>query len=399
MVTGRYPHENGVMGLTHGDFAWRLHDDEEHLADLLSEAGWRSVLSGIHHADRSDAAFDEVLGESQMGATSDGSRTCLDLAEGAASVIQDQVERPEPLHLHVGFFEPHREPTNPSNFPSPLKPDNYGDTATLPKYILEEGSARDEFRAFEAAIERMDAAVGRILDALDAAGIADETIVMATTDHGIPFPRAKCSPYDPGLETFLIARWPQELPAGVRYEPPISTVDHLPTLFEWLGLEIPDAVTGVSHATAIEAVAGREEVKSPREAIFGELTHHDYTDPRRAIRTGEYKCIVNFTNAPFFMDPSQDHRPDTITVDPERPKLAYHPPVELYNLNEDPMETENLAEEPEHSGARRELLGRLDEWMRNTGDPLLEGIPTPPMYDAALASLESGDTVGPGDLQ
>jgi arylsulfatase A-like enzyme len=163
-------------------------------------------------------------------------------------------------------------------------------------------------------------------------------------------------------------------------------------------VEIPGVVItltqqGVSHADAV--VGGTDD--PPRETVFGEMTHHDYADPRRAIRADGYKCIVNFTNAPEFMEPSQDHRPATITRDPETPKMAYHPPVELYDLDADPLETDNLADDPDHTEVRADLLDRLHEWMEETSDPLLEGIPTPPMYDAAIASLETGSVVEPGE--
>jgi N-sulfoglucosamine sulfohydrolase len=400
MMTGRYPHQNGVMGLTHGQFAWDLHDDEQHMAALLSDAGWHSACAGIHHAARDEAAFDEVLGDDEMGSSAAESGTCLGIADGAGTLIERHADADEPLNLHVGFFEPHREPPNPGNFPEPLDPDDYADDATIPDYLVDEPSARDEFRAFEAAVRRMDAGVGQVLDALDDAGIADETVVLATTDHGIPFPRAKCSPYDAGLETFCIARWPEGLPAGVTYEPPITTVDHLPTLFDWLDVPVLDAVEGVSHAAAIAGRGGGGDsgTDAPRDVVFGELTHHDYTDPRRAIRADGYKCIVNFSSAPFFMDPSQDHRPGTITRDPEFPKMAYHPPVELYALADDPHEEENLAEDPAHAETLESLLGRLHDWMRDTDDPLLDGIPTPPMHDAALASLEAERSVHPQDI-
>ncbi|MFB6146291.1 MAG: sulfatase [Halobacteriaceae archaeon] len=389
MVTGRYPHSNGVMGLSHDGFAWELHADEQHLAALLSDAGWHSALAGTHHATRGDDAFDEVVAG---GGSAEG------VADAAAQAIQERADdgEAEPLHLQVGFFEPHRRPQNPSEFPTPSEPDAYGD-ATLPEYLLDEASAHDEIRAFEAAVERMDAGAGRVLDALDAAGVADDTVVVATTDHGIPFPRAKCSPYDPGLETFLLMRWPGGLPAGETVDAPVTTVDHLPTLFDLLDLDAPDAVQGVSHAAAARDEESVGEGTPPRETVFAELTHHDYTDPRRAIRAEGYKCIVNFTNAPFFMDPSQQHRPGTVTRTPSAPKLAYHPPVELYDLEDDPLETENLADDPAHAEARADLLDRLHEWMQATGDPLLDGIPTPPMYDAAIESLERGSVVDPAD--
>jgi arylsulfatase A-like enzyme len=385
MVTGRYPHSNGVMGLAHDRFAWELHDDEHHLAALLSDAGWHSALAGTHHATRDDDAFDEVLADEGAAER---------VADAAAGAIRERTgDGDAPLHLQVGFFEPHRRPRNPGAFPTPSDPDDYDADATLPAYLVDEPSARDELRAFEAAVERMDAAVGRVLDALDEVDAADETVVVATTDHGVPFPRAKCSPYDPGLETFLLARWPDRLPAGAVRTAPIATVDHLPTLFDLLGLDAPASVQGVSHADVATGAADA----TPRGTVFAELTHHDYTDPRRAIRADGYKCVVNFTNAPFFMDPSQDHRPGTITRDPSAPRLAYHPPVELYDLEADPLETENLAADPDHEAARTDLLGRLHEWMRETDDPLLEGIPTPPLYDAAIESLETGSVVDPAD--
>jgi len=155
-------------------------------------------------------------------------------------------------------------------------------------------------------------------------------------------------------------------------------------------------VQGVSHAGIATGNTDSDAEAPPRETVFAELTHHDYTDPRRVIRADGYKCIVNFTNAHFFMDPSQKHRPGTITRDPAAPKLAYHPPVELYDLEADPLETENLADEDDYADVLEGLLGRLHEWLRATDDPILDGIPAPPMHDAALASLESGSVVEPG---
>jgi len=125
----------------------------------------------------------------------------------------------------------------------------------------------------------------------------------------------------------------------------------------------------------------------PREAIFGEMTYHDYYDPRRCVRTARHKLIVNFTAAPGFMDPSQSWRPRTVTVQPPDPALDYHPLLELYDLADDPHEWHNLATDPLQAPVREELLGLLLGWMRETGDPLLTGAVTPPLHRMALAAL------------
>jgi arylsulfatase A-like enzyme len=373
IATGRYPHQNGVMGLCHSNFAWDLDEAEVHVAERLSAAGYETALAGFQHECRDPAErFDEVVSTAGH---------CDEVAADATSWLTGGET---PFYLQVGFVEPHRKPGSPGGF-APL-PDEFGE-GTVPDYILDDTGAREEFAAFEGAIERMDAAVGEVLDALDEAGLAAETVVVFTTDHGIPFPRAKCSVYDPGLETALLMRGPG-LPEGAVSETTVRSVDHLPTLFDLLDLDIEtgDAPT----------VAGRSVLPELDEAadapVFAEMTYHDYPDPRRALRTEGYKLIVNFANAFFFMDPSQTWRRRTVTTDPPEPALAYHDTVELYDLREDPGETENLADDPDHAAERAALLERLHGWMVDTDDPLLSGIPTPPIYDRALAALESGET-------
>jgi arylsulfatase A-like enzyme len=120
------------------------------------------------------------------------------------------------------------------------------------------------------------------------------------------------------------------------------------------------------------------------------MTYHDYFDPRRCIRTARHKLIANFTTAPFFMNPAQDWRPKTITVDPPNPPYAYHPPIELYDLQADPLETRNLADKPEHADLARSLASELHEWMVTTGDPLIAGVPISPMHRRAMEFLSGG---------
>ena len=123
----------------------------------------------------------------------------------------------------------------------------------------------------------MDAAVGRVLAGLRDLGLEEDTLVLFTTDHGVALPRAKCSLYDPGLETALIVRYPARGWRGGRtIEALTANVDLFPTLLEWLGLPVEARVQGRSLLAALDGAA-----LTPRDEIFGELTYHDYYDPRR----------------------------------------------------------------------------------------------------------------------
>jgi len=164
----------------------------------------------------------------------------------------------------------------------------------------------------------------------------------------------------------------------------ISNIDHLPTILDLLGLPIPANVQGRSFAPLLD---GRRY--QPRDAVFTELTYHNYYDPRRAIRTETHKLVVNFTTAPAFMDPSQSWRPSSDTVAPKNPAAAYHPHVELYDLANDPWEQNDVAQRPEHAAIRTELLQRLRRHLVETQDPILQGAVTAPQHRRVLELLEN----------
>jgi N-sulfoglucosamine sulfohydrolase len=371
IFTGRYPHNNGVMGLCHRDFAWDLHPSERHLAGLLQAAGYRTALIGLQHETRrpQDMGWQDQL----------PGGPCDQVAERAVHWLAQVGRTSQPFYAQIGFFEPHR----PFDYGGAEPDASKG--VTIPPWLVDEPSAREEFAAFQGAIRKLDTAVGRILHALDELELTENTITVFTTDHGMPFPRAKCSLYDPGLTTAFLIRWPARGWVGGRVcDQLVSNLDNLPTLLEALGLALPPGVQGRSLVPLLD---GRPF--APRQEIFAEMTYHDYFDPRRCIRTATHKLIANFTTAPFFMDPTQSWRPLTITKRPEQPEHAYHPHLELYDLVRDPLEFENLADQPAYAALRQELARRLLEWMEETADPLLAGPPPSPHHEATLAALRA----------
>jgi N-sulfoglucosamine sulfohydrolase len=388
LYTGRHPHANGVLGLTHASFGFDLHPEERHLAQVLREAGYATALVGADHETRhvDDAVTAARLGFDHLARPRRGD----DIAAAALAHLERFAAGEQPFYLQLGFNEPHRlEHPDPT-----VEPDYMGfrggyvepDEAlgvTVPPWLRDTPAGRAELAELQGAVHYVDRAIGRVLDRLADLGLADQTLVVYTPDHGLALPRAKCSLYGPGLEVALLVRYPAGGWAGGRVQPElVSNVDVFPTVLEAVGLAVPASVQGRSFAPLLDGRPYR-----PRDCVFGEMTFHDYYDPRRCVRTATHHLIVNFTAAPAFMNPSQSWRPRTDPLVPPKPALAYHPVVELYDLVADPHERVDLADDPACAAVRADLLARLHAWMRETGDPLLAGAVTPPMHHWALQAL------------
>ena len=339
LATGMYPHNNGVMGLAHRGFDWEL--TAPHAAAIFAEAGFESHLFIGQHV----TPHPERLGFTATHSLDDLSRV---LATGSR------------LYLEVNFEETHRPYPPAGKRPPGLE---------LPGYLPDIPEAVEEITAVEQTITAMDAAVGRFLDALEQAGRANEAFVVFTTDHGLAMPRAKCTLYDPGIEVALLARWPAGgVSGGQVRQQLVSNIDVLPTLLAAAGVPIPGEVQGQS-------------LDEGRDAIFAEKTFHSYYDPMRCIRTQRHKFIRNFESAfavevPADIQAGPIFRSDPTRYSRDRPNL-----VELYDLELDPLEQNNLAAT---SDVERELSDRLWAWMRETNDPLLDGPVASPCYRRAM---------------
>jgi len=382
MFTGRYPHANGVMGLTHANFAWDLHPGEKHLGQLVKQAGYATACIGIMHETRSPAA------RCGLDSHAAGPRAAQ-VADATIAKLAEFAKTPDkPFYIQAGTIEPHRmRGANPGADVGFLGTDIQPDDrlgVTVPPYLRDTPACRTELAEMQGSIRHMDAQIGRILDALRNSGQEQNTLVIYTTDHGIAMPRAKCSVYEPGHEISLLMRLPNRPGwlGGKRQRAMISNVDYLPTILDAAGIASPSNLHGRSFAALLDG--GKYEA---RDAVFGELTYHTYYDPCRTVRTETHKLIVNFSSAPAFMDPSQSWRPRADTVVPLNDATASHPPLELYDLRQDPYERRNLAADQSHAEILKQLRARLLEHMRKTQDPLLAGAIASPMHERAAAWL------------
>ncbi|MFT4041635.1 MAG: sulfatase [Gordonia sp. (in: high G+C Gram-positive bacteria)] len=354
LFTGQYPHRNGLVGLAHHGFEYR--DGVRTLPDVLGEHGYQTVLFGMQHesadperlgfdtVDVSDSRCDYVVAQSQ--------RWLHRYAERG---------RERPFFLTAGFFETHR----------PYPADEYvaADTRDidLPAFLPDTDDVREDLAGLHGSIEKADAAVGRLLETVASLGLDENTWIVFITDHGLAFPRAKSTLYAEGTGVALIIRPPAARAIAPRvYDDLFSGVDLTPTILDLLAVKAPADVDGISHARQINIGA----VVPARAEVFTEKTYHDAYDPIRAVRTKSHSYIENYVDLPALVLPldiadSLSARSIDVAV-----TTTPRPAVELYDLDRDPTERDNLAGDPEYADIRADLAARLARWRDTTADVL-----------------------------
>ncbi len=357
LLTGQWAHVNGMTGLAHR--GWELVEYGRHIIHPLRAAGYWSALIGEQHISRDPA----VLGYDHV--VDIGTTRAHSIAPAALQLLRSRP--PQPFFLSIGFFETHREFFEPSSVRDAL----YG---APPPQLPDTAITRTDMAAFKASARSLDQGVGAVLHGLDEAGLADDTLVVLTTDHGLPFPGAKGTLSDRGLGVMLIVRGPGGFHGGHVTDALTSQVDLYPTLLQLAGAQVPDGGHGYSLLPLV-----RNQADSVRHELFAELTYHAAYDPQRAIRTDRHKLIRHFGDRREPVLPNVDDSPSKSLLIEAGWGAQPRPQVEFYDLVMDPVEMRNLADDPDFHELREDLEGRLRAWMRNTADPLLKGpVPVPP---------------------
>jgi N-sulfoglucosamine sulfohydrolase len=351
LLTGQSAHQSGMLGLAHLGF--RLNDYKQHLLHTLRPAGYYSALAGVQHValDPAVIGYDRIMPVE--------SNHAADVAPQAVEFIRNAPK--QPFYLEVGFNETHRKFADPG----PKQDARY---CLPPAPLPDTPEIRADMAAFKASAAIMDNAVGEVLQAIEKAGLAANTLVISTTDHGIAFPAMKCNLTDHGIGVMLTMRGPGVFRGGKVCDALVSQIDIFPTICEMLEIDKPAWLQGKSLLPLL-----RGEKKEINDAIFAEVNYHGSYEPRRAVRTKRWKYIRhmdgrdhpvpgNCDGSPskdFWLENGWDKQP----LDPEQ----------LYDTLFDPYERRNLAQDPAQKAVLDEMRGRLDRWMKATNDPILNG--------------------------
>ncbi len=249
---------------------------------------------------------------------------------------------------------------------------------SVPPFLPDTPTCRAELAEYYQSVARLDQGIGRLVQVLKDAGHWDDTLLLFVSDNGIAFQGAKTTTYEPGLRLPCLVRNPYAEKRGNACHAMITWADLAPTILEFAGAKFEaKALHGRSFLSAMEQTnpAGFDEV-------YASHTFHEVTMyyPMRVVRTRRYKLIWNIAHGLEYPSASDLYRSSTwqeaLNQDPEtlygkRTVGAYlhRPEFELYDLQSDPDEVVNLADDPAHADDLAKLQEKIRAFQKRTGDP------------------------------
>jgi arylsulfatase A-like enzyme len=371
LLTGRAPHELAEGGNLWGTLPARF----AVYPDLLERAGYT-----VGHTRKGWGP----------GNFETGGRTRNPAGPQFASfdAFYAQAPKDKPFCFWFGSTDPHRPYDKDSGAAGGLKPEQ----VVVPSFLPDTPQVRNDILDYYLEVERLDREAGAILRTLEQAGQLDNTLVVFTSDNGMPFPRAKANLYDGGTHVPLAVRLPGRVKAGQQRDDFVVLTDLAPTILEAAGLT-PPPMTGRSLMPLLAASRqpNRGQVFVERER-HAQVRRGDLSYPARAVRTDRFLYIRNFRPdrwpagdpemyfavGPFGdIDggPSKDllleRRGDPAIARFFALATAKRPAEELYDLRADPGQLENVAGTPQYARDKAALKATLEKWMRDTQDPRL----------------------------
>ena len=309
-----------------------------------------------------------------------------------------EVKDGQPFCFWLGTHEPHRR------FEQGIGAQSGKDPAkvNVPPIFPDSDTVRHDLLDYFVEVEHFDKMVDRAMASLEKKGQLDNTIVVVTSDHGMPFPRAKASLYDDGSRVPLAIRWPRGIRnPGRTVEAFVNLSDLAPTFLQTVGLDAPKMMTARS---LVDVFAGN--VTAKRDAAFIAMERHDGCRkggkgyPCRAIRTADYMYIYNFEPSrwpsgspdaavcargiPYGeIDSSptksfmMEHRNEQGVARLAELAFGIRPAEELYDLKNDPHQMNNLAGNVDFLETQKKLRDRLFARLKKTGDPRALGQDAP----------------------
>ncbi len=399
LLTGQHHWMIGPAG-THAS-TFPIHYDT--FVDLLEDAGYKVGFTGKGWGpgdwlgggrDRNPAGVE--YNDIELG--KDRKKGILN-SDYAANFDQFMGEREEgqPFFFWYGAKEPHLAYAEESHSESARA------KVEVPGFLPDTTTTRDTLLDYADEINHFDSHLGKIVALLEAAGELDNTLIIITSDNGMPLPRAKATGYDYGVHVPLVIGWGGSSTSGKRVKAPVGFVDLSATIMDTAGLEIPRQFVGTS---LLPLVNGEQDEPSYDRAVFSGRERHsssryrNLTYPQRIMRRGDYLIIWSLEpdrtpagqhqeivdgalgephSAYYEIGPSLIKRELLENRDDPYFKPFFHlavdrrPEWQFFNVVEDPDCLHDLAESSEHAAIFAEYQQQLTDTLKETGDPRSHG--------------------------
>lgn len=402
ILTGLYNHANGLFGHMHHYHHFTAYDHVQSLPVLLEElGGYHTARIGKYHlAPEKVFRFQEVIPAN--------ARNTVEMANNCLPFLEENRNRP--FFLYFCTDDPHR---SGDNYPGELGANRFGnkdegyegvtpfkfspEEVAVPPYLPDNRQAREELAEYYQSVARMDQGIGLLFGHLKALGLWDNTVIFYLSDNGIAFAGAKTTLYQPGINLPLIIKNVNSKNKGAVSRKMANWAGLTPTVLDLAGL-LPQAQRRLEEvynltkdnwdntanpefqAPSFKAALAGGQPYQPEET-FASHTFHEITMyyPMRAVIRDRYKLIWNIAHQlpyPHALDlwesstwqavlRSEDQQYGPRTID----EYTHRPPFELYDLQADPYESNNLASDEKYSAVLQEMKDELKYFQERTNDP------------------------------
>ena len=399
-LTGLHPHQNGQIGLATHKFAM-YEENTPNVVSLLKSVGYHTGMIGKLHVNPENAFpldFHEI-----RGANFNRKKTVVDYADAASTFFKEAGDKP--FFLSVNFPDAHLPFLRQANG-RPADPLSADDVKPMSWAGVDSPRLREQVANYYNCLTRLDEGVGLLLERLEQAGHAEKTIVFYFGDHGAQFPRGKGTVYEGALHVPLIVRWPEVAKPGTARNELVSTIDILPTVLQAVGMRsTAEALPGWD----LQPLLADKTPDSWRQYIFGLATgafpracyvQHSIRDERFKLISSPRPGTKNLDSGTY-LDPKHPHfvvtgaTPEEQAAAPEHVRAAFdlwRVPLryELYDLQRDPDQWHNLADDPQHAGVKARLIAALQDWQKQTRDPFLDRANVDAFVAEQLANRDLG---------
>lgn len=351
LMTGLYPHQNGMFGLAHRGS--RLHDYNQHLSNFLKNNNFETALFGVQHEiNKNDIT---QLGYNKIFCTKTNNSTKI--ASTASNWIKKYNSK-KPFFMSVGFFDTHREYINKisKNFnPKWVRP---------PELFIDNKDMRIDMAKFYSSLEKIDIGIGKIYNSLKEKNKLNNTLILLTTDHGIAWPGMKCNLNDHGTGIFLIAYLKNIFEGGVVYDDLTSNTDIFSTICKVLDLKKPNNIS--------QFILPNKKYKTKkRKFVFSEVNIHTSIEPSRSIRSKRFRLIKRLNNRKKLNLSNIDESFSKTFLLKHGLRNIRKNREEFYDLFLDPLERKPIKNFKKLE-TYKELNKELMKFLKNTQDPLLK---------------------------